>query len=83
MARRRFLRKSAGCAILMRSAGRKRGEPLDIKQLEFFLELCKSGSFTRAAKNLYITTPGLVKSIEKLEAEMGAACSCAPIRAPI
>ena len=46
---------------------------MDIKQLEFFLELCKSGSFTRAAKNLYITTPGLVKSIEKLEAEMGAA----------
>ena len=46
---------------------------MDIKQLEFFLELCKSGSFTRAAKNLYITTPGLVKSIEKLEAEIGAA----------
>lgn len=46
---------------------------MDIRQLEFFLELCKTDSFTRAAKNLYMTTPGLVKSIEKLEAEMGAA----------
>ena len=45
---------------------------MDIKQLEFFLELCKVDSFTRAAKNLYITTPGLVKSIEKLEEEIGA-----------
>ncbi|MDO4547481.1 MAG: LysR family transcriptional regulator [Clostridia bacterium] len=45
---------------------------MDIKQLEFFLEMCKTDSFTRAAKNLFITTPGLVKSMEKLEDEMGA-----------
>ena len=44
---------------------------MDIKQIHYFLEVCRTGSFTSAAKRLYISAPGLVKSIEKLEEELG------------
>lgn len=44
---------------------------MDVKQIEYFLEVSRMGSFTSAAKKLYISAPGLVKSIEKLEEELG------------
>lgn len=44
---------------------------MDVKQVQYFLEVCRTGSFTGAAKKLYISAPGLVKSIEKLEEELG------------
>lgn len=44
---------------------------MDIKQIQHFLEVSRTGSFTSAAKKLYISAPGLVKSIEKLEEELG------------
>ncbi|MGN0759487.1 MAG: LysR family transcriptional regulator [Candidatus Ventricola sp.] len=44
---------------------------MDIKQIQYFLEVSRMGSFTSAAKKLYISAPGLVKSIEKLEEELG------------
>ena len=42
---------------------------MDVKQIKYFLEVSKTGSFTSAAKKLYISAPGLVKSMDKLEEE--------------
>ena len=44
---------------------------MDIKLVQYFLEVHRAGSFTGAAKKLYISVPGLVKAIEKLEEELG------------
>ncbi len=44
---------------------------MDVKQIKYFLEVSKAGSFTSAAKKLYISAPGLVKSMDKLEEELG------------
>ena len=39
---------------------------MDAKQIRFFLEIARTGSFTSAAKKLFISVPGLVKSMDKL-----------------
>ncbi|MBR3794768.1 MAG: LysR family transcriptional regulator [Clostridia bacterium] len=44
---------------------------MDVKQIRYFQEVSRTGSFTSAAKKLYISAPGLVKSIDRLEAELG------------
>ena len=44
---------------------------MDIKILRYFLQICRDGSFSKAAKNLYISQPGLSKSISNLEKELG------------
>lgn len=43
------------------------GFNLDIKQLRYFLQICKDESFSKAAKNLYITQQGLSRAIKSLE----------------
>ena len=40
-------------------------------QLEYFLSIARMGSFTAAAKNLYLTQPALSKQIQLLEEELG------------
>lgn len=40
---------------------------MDIKQLRYFLQICKDESFSKAAKNLYITQQGLSRAIKSLE----------------
>ena len=40
---------------------------MDIKQLRYFIQVCRDKSFSNAAKNLYITQQGLSKAIKKLE----------------
>lgn len=40
---------------------------MDIKQLRYFLQICKDESFSKAAKNLYITQQGLSRAIKTLE----------------
>ena len=47
------------------------GETMDAKQIGYFLEITHAGSFTAAARKLYISVPGLVKTMDKLEAELG------------
>lgn len=42
-----------------------------IEQLYYFLEAVKAGSFTQAAKNLYLQQPSLREGIINLEAELG------------
>lgn len=43
---------------------------MDIKTLKYFLQICKDGSFSKAAKNLYISQQGLSKAISNLEKEI-------------
>lgn len=44
---------------------------MDVKQIRYFQEVSRTGSFTSAAKKLYLSAPGLVKSIDRLEEELG------------
>ncbi|WP_227763129.1 selenium metabolism-associated LysR family transcriptional regulator [Zhaonella formicivorans] len=44
---------------------------LDYKQLLSFVKVAESGSFTKAAKNLYMTQPAISWQIKSLEDEMG------------
>jgi len=44
---------------------------MDVKQIQYFIEVSNTGSFTAAAKRLYLSVPGLVKSMDRLEAEIG------------
>lgn len=44
---------------------------MDIKQIQCFIEVSNTGSFTAAAKRLYLSVPGLVKTIDRLETELG------------
>ena len=44
---------------------------MELRQLIYFKEICKSMNMTVAAKNLYISQPALSISIQKLESELG------------
>jgi DNA-binding transcriptional LysR family regulator len=44
---------------------------MDFKQVEYFIALINSGSFSRAAENLYMSQPSLSKQIKALEIELG------------
>ncbi|GEM_PF-4897293 len=44
---------------------------MEIKQLEYYLQLCQDKNFTRAAENLYITPQGLNKAVRALSEEYG------------
>jgi len=41
-----------------------------LTQIHYFLELCKTMNFTKAAQNLYISQPTLSRQIQLLEAEL-------------
>lgn len=45
---------------------------MDMKNLRWFQEVCRCGSITKAASNLYITPQGLSKGIKSLESELEA-----------
>ena len=44
---------------------------MDIKQLQYFLQICEEGNFTKAASTLYITQQALSASMARLENEIG------------
>jgi DNA-binding transcriptional LysR family regulator len=44
---------------------------MDLQQVRYFLALCKSLNFTRAAEACNITQPALTKAIRRLEDELG------------
>ncbi|GGJ03100.1 cidABC operon transcriptional activator CidR [Paenibacillus hunanensis] len=46
---------------------------MDIRHLQYFMEVVRLGSFTRAAEALFITQPTISKTIRALEEELGAA----------
>lgn len=43
---------------------------MDLKQLRYFYEIVRLGSFTRAAESLHVAQPAISVSIRKLEAEL-------------
>ena len=43
---------------------------MDMKNLKWFQEVCRCGSITKAAANLFITPQGLSKGIKNLENEL-------------
>lgn len=43
---------------------------MNIKQLRYFVEICETGSFSKAAERLYISQQGLSMAIKRLEAEL-------------
>lgn len=46
-------------------------ENMDIRQLEYLIEVARLRSFTRAADHLYITQPAISKAIKAMEEEFG------------
>ncbi|WP_433748012.1 cidABC operon transcriptional activator CidR [Falsibacillus pallidus] len=44
---------------------------MDIKHLQYFIEVANFNSFSRAAENLFITQPTISKMIKNLETELG------------
>lgn len=44
---------------------------MDIRHMEYFVEVCRCMSFTKAAANLYISQQGISKSMKRLEDELG------------
>lgn len=44
---------------------------MEIRQIIYFLEVAKAGTFSAAAKTLYISQPALSKAVKNLEQELG------------
>ncbi|MBR7794967.1 LysR family transcriptional regulator [Agaribacter marinus] len=44
---------------------------MEIKHLQYFIEVTRAGSFTQAATTLYITQPAISRIIKSLEEELG------------
>lgn len=44
---------------------------MELRDLKYFREIAKSGSFSLAAENLYVSQPALSKAMKKLEEELG------------
>lgn len=44
---------------------------MDIRQLEYFVEVAKQCSFTKAAAILHVSQPSLSKAIQQIESELG------------
>lgn len=49
---------------------------MELRQLEYFVAIVENGSFTGAAKALYVSQSALSKSVKKLEDELGTALFC-------
>ena len=43
---------------------------MDIKQMKYFLEICKHGSISHAAESLFISQQGLSSAVRRLESEL-------------
>ena len=54
-------------------AQRTRARAFDLRQLECFCAVARTGSFTKAADDLGIAQPSLSEQIAKLEHSLGAA----------
>jgi DNA-binding transcriptional LysR family regulator len=46
---------------------------MDIRQLQYFIEVAKLNSFTKASESLHITQPNISRMVKNLEEELGTA----------
>lgn len=46
---------------------------MDIQGIRYFTEICREGSFTKAARNCFVSEPALSRKIKQLEREWGIA----------
>ena len=46
-------------------------DTMDIRQIEYFVEVAKQLSFTKAAASLHVSQPSLSKAIQNIEVELG------------
>src|SRR5579862_9438158 len=46
--------------------------PMEMHQIRYFLAVCDSLNFTRAAEACNVTQPALTRAIQKLEEELGS-----------
>lgn len=44
---------------------------MDIRQMKYFLEICKCGNISKAADNLFISQQGMSSAIQRLEKDLG------------
>lgn len=44
---------------------------MELRQMKYFLEVCREQNFTRAAANLYVAQPAITNSLRRLETELG------------
>lgn len=44
---------------------------MELRQLEYFAEVCRVRNFTKASENLHVAQPAVTKSIQRLEEELG------------
>lgn len=44
---------------------------MELRQLEYFVELCRVRNFTRASENLNVAQPSVTRAIQRLEDELG------------
>ncbi len=53
------------------TVGRKDGDDMNLTRLQYFIEVARSGSFSKAAQQLYTSQPNLSKQIAAFERETG------------
>ena len=51
--------------------GKNGGRFMEIRQLEYFVSVVETSSFTRAAEKQYVSQPCITHSIRKLEEDLG------------
>jgi len=61
----------AGMSLFCYNEAGKAGAHMDIKQLQYFAEVAKQRSFTRASQVLHVSQPSISKMIKSLEEELG------------
>ena len=44
---------------------------MDLRQLEYFAELCRVRNYTKVSENLHVAQPSITKAVRQLEDELG------------
>lgn len=48
-----------------------KGDPVDLRQLRYFLAIAEAGSITRAAEHLNVAQPALSLHVKNMDADLG------------